>query len=804
MGETQGHATAPRGSKGIASPVATGGWGADFERHVGASYLVTLLLGVAPRGLDAGVAARVAFQRRHEGKPLDDLVVRSSLADGEAELTLQIKRDLHFTENDGTFDEVIHACWATFAAPTFDAHLHRFGIAVGIYRTIVDEYYQSVLTWARTSVDAADFFGRVSVERLSHRAQRDFVGLMRAKLDACVGGRVGDDRLWRFLRSMVILHFDFPRDGSRDYAHAVALAAQLIPPGRGGSAPDLFARLVACAAQGHTTAGGFDATGLRQRLRAADVALLPAPDCRRDLERLRAHASYILRDIRTDIGGIVLNRAEVVCQAATAAREARLLEITGLPGAGKSAILKAVIEARRGQGPALVLAGDRLEGRGWDGLARALGLAANLEDILVALGSAERPTIFIDGIDRVVETGARLAVNDLLRATGDLSSRHGGAGRWTVVLSTREENRLDLYRWLDWRPFGEPQTLRIPPLTHDEIALVVRREPHLRSLLALDHLAHIVANPFFLSVLHRRPPHPPGTPPSPAIASEGDVGEIWWEDIVGGDAGRGRARQQAIIGLGERVAAASGRRVRADDVGPDVLDGLVSDGILVRDPDRDLYGFAHDVLEEWTLCRVLNLHREALGPYLRDIAQPPGLLRPLRLLGASLLEKGVDARAWAGLIAQIEATLGLTGRWREALLTAPFASSRVRELLDKVEPYLVADDGGRLVEVLMALRTVEVEPDLELRDVLSGTGETSAALLPYLLHDPVPRWAVWRPTMGWLLDHRAALPVAMWPEMVRLMEMWQKRTATGSPYREEIGRIALALLAGAGGDGRDA
>lgn len=106
--------------KMVASPAATGGAGPDFERDVGAYYLATTLLEVLPRGVNAGSARRVRFQRLFEGEPLDDIIVDYELPAGTAKLALQVKRDLTFGEADKTFDEVMGACWRTFRSPQFD------------------------------------------------------------------------------------------------------------------------------------------------------------------------------------------------------------------------------------------------------------------------------------------------------------------------------------------------------------------------------------------------------------------------------------------------------------------------------------------------------------------------------------------------------------------------------------------------------------------------------------------------------------------------------------------------------------
>ena len=57
------------------NPAASGPAGGHFEGQVGASYLLSMLVGAEARGLPGAIIDRVAFQRAAEGHPLDDVIV---------------------------------------------------------------------------------------------------------------------------------------------------------------------------------------------------------------------------------------------------------------------------------------------------------------------------------------------------------------------------------------------------------------------------------------------------------------------------------------------------------------------------------------------------------------------------------------------------------------------------------------------------------------------------------------------------------------------------------------------------------
>jgi len=782
--------------KNIASPISTGGAGNDYENRVGAYYLAALLLQAVPRGQEAGVTREVRFQRLYEGEPLDDLIIVSELPVGEAKLALQIKRDLTFGEKDKIFDEVIQACWDTFKSTNFHIGIDRFGIGIGLYSKKIDEYYQSVLTWARTSTDANDFLKRINQPRLANQTQCSFVQLIRSKLNNYSDSSVTDDEIWNFLRSMVILHFDFQRDSSRDYSYSVEIVSHLLNNDKKNDAPKLFQKLVDLAAEANRTAGSFNVEILMPKLQA-NFSLLPLIDCRSDIEKIRQESDFVLKDIRVDIGGLTLSRTDLIVNALEKLSEASLIEIVGSSGVGKSAVLKTLVEYQRGEGQVLVISGDRITGTGWSSYASTLQLKQPLNKLLVALSGSSRPTIFIDGIDRIVDIGKRAILNDLLRTLAEVPLSEDGSRHWTVVFSAREENLQDVYNWLrlNWQALGKPTRLQVPELTAEELESVVEHSPRLKPLLSLSQLSPILKNPLILRLLEdpRMLPNPEDLPP---VATEIEVSKVWWERvIIGQNLIVGEAREQILINLGEQAVKSPGTRLRIKNADSEAVISLKLDRIIIKDPDRRLFRFGHHLLEDWVMLHVLNEYREELPAYLKELGEPFGLLRSVQLVGVALLENPATAESWINLIEQVEQASELSPRWRQALLTAPLVSPRCSELLDKAEPLLMADNARRLIELMVAVRTLEVVPNDSVKSLFTEAElKSSDHVMPLLMSDPIPRWSVWQPFMGWLLKTLNNLPDSVRPEVVKLMEIWQVKSPIGSIYRKEIGEIAIAWL----------
>ncbi len=596
---------------------------------------------------------------------------------------------------------------------------------------------------------------------------------------------------------MVLLHFDFQQDASDDQARTIELLRHMLPPEFQTEAAHLFQQLVTYAAEAHRTAGSLSWGTLTERLIGDGFPLLPIPDCRRDLDRLQEHAKAILNDIRGDIGGLVLNRATVLTTIQEQMQTGTLLELVGAPGVGNSALLKALIERHQQEKkPALVLAWDRIRGVGWDGFAQELQLSQPLYELLLAVsGSTSLPCVFIDGVDRITESGARKVVNDLLHNISELSFVRDNSKPWKVIVTAREENLEEVHRWLDWTALGQPNMVPINELSEEEIQLVAEKRPHLRPLFSLPHLASIVKNPFLLRILDdRRVRTLAGT--FPPISTEIEVGEAWWENLVGlmeTDAVLGRTRQQALLTIGKRCIIAPGRWIPCEDIEARALLMLESDGMLLHDKSRDVYRLSHDVLQDWIFSRVLNQNREELPAYLQSIHEPLGLQHAVQLLGTTVLEQQ-RTLIWVQLLQQMEKVSRLSPKWRQSLLMAPVRTPHAREILDHVKPFLLENQAQRLIELLTLLRTVEVLPDLSLLPTIEKLNAEPSERIPLLLSRPVPNWRTWEPFLGWFLAQPDTWSIEVRLEVTQLMELWQQHSLDHAIYRQEIGRRAFRWL----------
>jgi hypothetical protein len=239
----------------VAPPAATGNAGPQFEGMIGAFYLLSMLIGGEPRGLPGAITKTVAFQERGAGRPLDDVVVQATNADGTpATLEIQAKRTLTFTASDTEFKSVVAQVWEAAQKSEFQSTRYELAVAIARTTTRIEHACQEVLHWARQLPDGDTFAAHISLEGFSSKEMRDFVAVFRANL-VKAGAPSDDGTVWRLLRRFQILVYDFESYGS-DYEQRARERARLtLVPDQAGRAGELWPVLIDHASAAARAAG---------------------------------------------------------------------------------------------------------------------------------------------------------------------------------------------------------------------------------------------------------------------------------------------------------------------------------------------------------------------------------------------------------------------------------------------------------------------------------------------------------------------------------------------------------------------
>jgi hypothetical protein len=751
----------------------SGGAGFNYEDLVVGYYLAALLSDGPAAGVP-GIVRSVAVQQAAV-HPMDDLVVELEDQVGMRVLGLQIKRPLRITAaaSNTDFRKVLDAAVATRKMPSFQAGRDVYGfiaehVAVKSFRS-----FSRLIDWARVDVSGADFRRRFEDGGSAATAERQ----MRTELLPLIDAQTADDE-HAFYRDFVALRVDGLSEGGIQRAGTLMHLQSLIADEQRGMAELLFNRLCHLASEGAGRGQKWNRLTLLQQLRGV-MRLRGAPSYFADLARIQRFSSDGMADILDTIGGHHIDRPSLHEDVSASLAQHRLVNLTGLPGCGKSVVLKQSVKHAMEQGPTLFIKSDRLMGNSWSEFAAMLGLQHPLEELLAEIGSSGTPILFIDGIDRV-RPDQKGVITDLLRTIETKAS----LGYWRVLATSRDQG-MEPYR--AWFPASFYQNsgigdIAVQPFTDEEAAALATAVPALRSLLiSSTSVKEIVRRPFFAAVLATDSVGARQTSPQTEI----DLIAAWWSR-AGYDSGTEAAdlRRRAIIDLAETGVRELGKNIRVRKLQPSTVAQLASlkTDLVIRDIDEGAaVSFTHDIYFEWAFYRLLiDLGRDwhdALGA----AGEPPLLSRVVGLLAQQSL---MTAGQWTQYHRLLE-DKRLRPQWTRAWLTAPpFTGAFLAENIQAEFASVMRAADYRLLDKLLVW--FQAEHTIPNPVILQRSGEVAKAeesiRMAHLLGWPSDVRS-WGRLIDWLMSEADRLPGRLIPKTMEVFEVWLNMFATHNNLR---------------------
>lgn len=755
------------------SPELASGAGFTFENLIAARYLAALLTEQVMPGA-GGVVTAVALQQRDFGEPLDDVIVDVRTASGApARLSLQCKATLVISDatTNTDFREIIRDSVGTLHKKDFREDKDRYGAATRSVAKGTSDTLTKLCELARDS-DSYDHFAQRFVAGGNASAeQRDMKAVIGTLVAEVTGADFSEQFLYRFLRHFVLIQFDYLHEGAVDSAEAVNSVRPALRETDAASAGALWALLCEVAREGAGRSAQFLRPGLVMRLDRS-IPLAAAASLRGDLAKLTALAKDWVADIDDDVRGARLARDKLAAQLANLLTTDRFIQLRGLPGSGKSVLLRQSVEASLKVGSVLFLKSDRLEGKSWKSFAQMMGLSgADLVPLLVELGTVGTPVLYVDGIDRV-EKEHQGVVADVVRAilTDPLLAN------WRIVISLRDAGSEPVRTWLpNLFENGVLCTVDVGALDDDEAGALAEARPELATVLfAKGAVQEIVRRPFFAKVLSQAFAGS-GAGGSFAPASEVDLIEIWWSRGGFNASGSGAtARQRAIVELARlRVRNLSQPLLLADMTNPTVtaLDELVADGVLQIVRAGHSVRFSHDIFFEWALYHLFVDRGAAWTDELRAAGEPPVIGRVVELLSEA--DFAAD-RQWEDTLLALEKS-GLRSQWTRAWLLGPISSASFAANRDRYMTVCAKDDYRWLQKALVWFQAEKTIPNPAILDGRLGSEDLERheiVRLADLLGWPSD-YRAWGRLIQLLLDNIAAIPLLLAPDIVVLFEAWE-------------------------------
>jgi ATPase family associated with various cellular activities (AAA) len=753
------------------SPELTGGLGFTFEDAVTAAYLSALLRESNAQGSCGHIVTRVAQQQKDFGEPLDDVIVDFQAPNGDvSRLRLQVKRELIVSaaKTNTDFRAVVCEAYATVMKAEFRENRDRAGTATGTISDAKKRELDATCQWARASLSATSFHQKIQTEGHASDEQRKIVACFRDILSKNESITDLDEAVFRVLKHFILIRFDLLHEGATTEATEIASLRSCLHVTDASKAAHLWGRLRVIAREGAGCATEYDRVSLLAKLHGG-FRFVGAPSMCANLEQITTETRQALSTIRDDIAGFPLARRTLVNEAEAKSEQHRFVQIVGVPGVGKSVILRRLVERGLEKGSVLLLKADRLAGNTWASYAHTAGLTPSpLRALLAEICHTGTAVLFIDGLDRI-ESIQRGIITDLLNAIhADEQLRQ----QWRVIATVRD-NGIELLRnWLPPHMFAPGNTglVTVEPLNDEEVDLLVKAKPELRHILSTTNTASEIARrPFFTAELVRLFSDTNSNQPLPRTETE--LIEAWWQrGGLSGEEAQIVPKQECLIKLANKYGQCIGRPVQSTGLNHLALHDLKNDGVIRDFRNGHTVTFCHDIFFEWSLFHAFLDQGEQWLDGLCAMGQAPAFGRVVELLSQDCY---FSDGQWEQQLAQLE-TAGLRSQWTRAWMMAPICSPIFNATSAVFTKAILRPNSDRVKQL-----AVWFQAEKTIANPFVLTGNVFAAYPPHeriRLADELARPAdseSWRNCCNWLLQNLQQCPVTAIPDILTLFEVWQ-------------------------------
>lgn len=741
------------------SPELAGGDGFIYEGHVMAFYLTALLAEASAPGCN-GTVVNVASQQRDFGYPLDDVIIKwIDASDRIGTTSLQVKRDLTISSADTNknFRDVIRDSLTSYQDASFNNGVDKYGVAVS---EISSAKFRDLGFLCQIAVESGD------IEHFEQRfspngnASADIKVVREAiyqLLDELSATPLIPAEKHDFLKHFIIVRFDFLHDGEVD-AHVGTRYIQSQLPNNSNISPVLvWSHIYELGRESAGKAGQFDRVRLVHEL-CKVVKLKEGRTFEEQISKIKELTNTYLHQIQSDIDGYSLDRSGLKLKFSEVLKTSRFIQITGMPGTGKSALLRKEIESYLESSFVLFLKSDQLVGKNWAQYAQSSGIPSthNLKDLLVEIKSAGTPILFIDGIDRV-DSQNRPIIDELI----SLILNDSLLIEWKIVVTLRETGLEPLRTWLgSVLKQASIGNVTVNKLDDNEANILSKQFPNLRGLLfsSSENVKHVTRTPFFAKILSTLSLSDDTSPDS-----ELDLIHEWWKR--GGYSATSQKvidRQNALLELAEHKVKNLSKSVKRRSLNSNSeLDELNSDGVIRVDSKKTTVDFAHDIFFEWSLLyNLLEADNEWLNK-IEEFGQPPAIARVVELLSQQKLE----GDEWSNDINNPKFN-ELRSQWMRAWLLGAVSHPNIAQYSDQFRGKLAENDYDLYEKLLVWFQAEKTQPNPLILATSKDIKVATSLAWPTDL-------TLWFQVIIFILEDTPLLPENIYPRVVDVFKVFQ-------------------------------
>ena len=684
-----------------------GGGGTNFEQLVQTAFLTTLIIRGNVPCISSGELSEVALQVTNRGYETDDFLAIAKSTSGYHRLLIQLKHNISFTADNQTFKEVISAFWKDYKNDSiFDKTKDKLLVVKNGLTQDERNHLKSLFNWAVNHATEIDFLSEVN--RI--KAKKDRLDVFRAVLKEANNNKdLTDKEIWEFLKCIDVLEYDFLNEGSVDRTYFLNLIKLSKSKKSTATEKEIWDSVFTYVATLNPNGGSVTLESIKDKdfFQHFDNAQL-SPYFKA-VEKLKSDSKVILRPIKTSIGKgeneFQLQRTEVREEILQTVSRSQFTIVTGKPGVGKSAKIKEIIQKDFPNASVFVFRADQFNESTLANVFSSQGVNETIQDIFSCISLIPEKIIFIDSLEKLLETDPECAFKQLLA----LLKEHPEI---KIIASSRRYaiDLITLKFGIDKNDIG---IIEIPELNEEELKLVAEKFPQLSSVLENDKVKKLLQSPKYLdfSILAIGK-----TNDNYANVSITEFKDKLWNslvvDSINTKNGLPIKREEAFKEIAVKRAKEMRLFTKPDKSDAEAIICLENDEIVFQENNNRKYSPTHDILEDWALVKYVSSKFEE-NPKPKDLfsslGNEPAIRRAFRLWIEDYLIDNNDK-----INELIKATVydqTIEKYWADELLVAVFKSEISNSFFTAFNKELLADNAVFFNRCLHIIKTCCKESD---------------------------------------------------------------------------------------------
>ena len=678
-----------------------GGGGTNFEQNVQTAFLVTMLVGGDVPCVPSSTISEIALQVTNRGFETDDMMVVAKSVNEERRLLIQIKHEIAFTLKSALWKEVLTAFWKDFNNTSFNKEKDKLIVVSGGLTKNDKNHLKTLFNWANTHSSASDFISEVN----RVKAKREQLDVFRTILkEANNNTALSDEVLWKFIKCVDVLEYDFLNEGSVFKTYFLNLIKLCKNKASVLDEKGIWDCIYSYMSDINLNGGSVTLESVKNQDFYNQFDITQILPYSKAVIKLQKDSNAILQPIKSSVGfgddEIHFQRTELLEKLSNSINDSQFTIVVGKPGMGKTAVVKDLLKKNYLDASVFVFKADQFNEATLANVFSHSGVNESIDDIFSCVSLFPEKIVFIDGCEKLLESEPECAFRQFLA----LLETHSDV---KVVLTSRKY-ALDLLSLKFNISYTQLQIIEIPPIDDDELNSVSDKFANLSILTKNERIKEMLRCPkyldFALQTIVR-------TNNDLSNLSVTDFKELLWNELVVDSQntknGLPIKREKAFMSIAVKRAKEMKLFTKPDDgVDAEALVCLENDEVIFQEKNNRKYSPTHDILEDWALVRyVSEKYEDCQNPkdFLMSLGTEPAIRRAFRLWVEDYLNDN-NVR----LIELLRMSLSddtIEKYWIDEILTSVFRSDNCAYFFDSFEKELLLNDGALFDKCLSAIET---------------------------------------------------------------------------------------------------